>query len=128
MGAVLAAMAVVLGSVGAHGLEDIIAGMEDIEKRLKNWDTGVRYQMAHAIGIVLVGLLQRPLPHRRSCTAAALLMLVGIILFSGCLYVMSLTQMKFLGAIVPLGGLSMIVAWVLLAWAAWQSADGEQAG
>jgi len=87
-----------------------------VQRRLANWDTGARYQMYHAIGLILVGLFCIG-GNQKLCGTAALLFLVGIVLFSGMLYVLVLTNIKILGAIVPLGGLSFIFGWLCFALA-----------
>ena len=118
-GALLAAAAVGLGAYSAHGLEGLLqeAGFEsDLAKRLEWFDTGVRYQMSHALGLLLVGVLADSL--RRKLRSVGLLFLLGTLLFSGSLYGMTLLPENFrwLGAITPLGGLSFITGWILLAW------------
>jgi len=120
VGALLAAAGVALGAYGAHGLGKLLVGWgyegEDLARRLANYETAVRYQMFHALGLVLVGLTlagNAPGVWRWSAWA----MLFGVLLFSGLLYVLALagSSWRWLGAIVPIGGLSLIVAWVLLA-------------
>lgn len=112
IGAVFAAIAVAIGAVGAHGLEKMIAEMDDIPKRVANWNTGFRYQMYHSIGLIVVGLLIQVLGPRKMFTLAAMLMVMGIILFSGCLYGWVFLDNKTLVMIVPLGGLSFILSWL----------------
>lgn len=119
VGAFLAAVGVALGAYGAHGLSSRLTGWgyeaDDLARRLANYDTAVRYQMLHAIGLVLIGLA---LVSRESCWWhwAAWAMLLGMLLFSGLLYVLALAgpTWRWLGMIVPIGGLSMIVGWLLL--------------
>lgn len=121
VGAVLGALGVILGAFGAHGLESSIKdwGLDATEqaKRLHNWEVAVRYHMYHALAIVAVGLaaMQRP---SKTLSWSAGLFTVGVLIFSGCLYVLVLSGIKKLGAIVPIGGTSLIVGWVLLAIAA----------
>ena len=116
-GAILAAVAVAIGAVGAHGLEKMIADMDDVPKRVANWNTGFRYQMYHSISLVVVGVMML---HTRSrmLTAAAMLMVAGIVLFCGCLYGWVFLDDKMLVRIVPLGGLSFILSWLCVAVAA----------
>jgi uncharacterized membrane protein YgdD (TMEM256/DUF423 family) len=120
VGALLAAVGVALGAYGAHGLSKQLVGWgyagEELAHRQANYETAVRYQMFHALGLVLVGLAladNAPAAWRWSAWA----MLLGIVLFSGLLYVLALAgpSWRWLGAVVPLGGLSLIVAWLLLA-------------
>jgi uncharacterized membrane protein YgdD (TMEM256/DUF423 family) len=119
-GAFLAALGVALGAFGAHGLAKSLAGWgyagDDLARRMANYETAVRYQMFHALGLVLVGLAlagNAPGVWRWS----AWVMLLGVLLFSGLLYVLALAgpAWRWLGAVVPVGGLSLIVAWLLLA-------------
>ncbi len=113
IGAVNAFLAVALGAFGAHGLEGRVE-----PKYLEIWKTGVTYQMFHAIGILIVGILLGNLPANSLLSWSGWLMLIGVVLFSGSLYVMTLTKISILGAITPLGGVSFLVAWVLLIVAA----------
>lgn len=115
VGAISAAVAVAIGAVGAHGLEKMIADMDDVPKRVANWSTGFRYQMYHSIGLILVGILMALFGARKFFTVAAMAMIGGIILFSGCLYGWVFTDESTLVHIVPLGGLSFIVSWVCVA-------------
>ena len=120
VGAFLAAAGVALGAYGAHGLSGLLAGWgyagDDLTRRLANYETAVRYQMFHALGLVLVGLA---LQSRANFwwNASAWAMLLGIAIFCGLLYVLALAgpNLRWLGAVVPLGGLSLIVSWLLLA-------------
>jgi uncharacterized membrane protein YgdD (TMEM256/DUF423 family) len=109
LGSLLAALAVGLGAIGAHALKDQLSA-----EQLATYHTAVQYQMYHAIGIVLAGLLAL---HRRSWwfAAAAWLMLAGIVLFSGFLYAWLATGLKFFVYPVPIGGVAFIVGWVLMA-------------
>ncbi|WP_404330509.1 DUF423 domain-containing protein [Mesobacillus maritimus] len=113
IGAVNAFLAVALGAFGAHGLEGKVPA-----KYLETWQTGVTYQMFHAVGILIIGILLGNIPATSLLSWSGWLMLIGIILFSGSLYVLTLTQISVLGAITPLGGVSFLVAWVLLIIAA----------
>lgn len=113
-GAVLMALAVMLGAFGAHGLRESL-GVE----RLAVWNTAVEYQAWHALGLLLLGALHERLP-AGGANAAGLFMLAGIGLFSGSLYLLMLTGMAWLGPITPMGGMAFIIAWLILAWAAWK--------
>ena len=115
-GCLLAALTVGLGAFGAHGLEDrITASVEDPEKNMGYWETATRYQMYHCIGIIVVVLGCALSGARRIFDVTGTLFVFGILIFSGFLYAIALTDIKFLGAIVPIGGLAMIVGWVTLA-------------
>jgi uncharacterized membrane protein YgdD (TMEM256/DUF423 family) len=110
IGALLAAIGVALGAFGAHGLR---AKLEP--RLLEIWQTGVEYHMYHALGLILLGLLLRWAPAGALINWSGGLMLAGILFFSGSLYLLVLTGLGWLGAITPLGGLSFIIAWLLLA-------------
>ncbi|WP_342433645.1 DUF423 domain-containing protein [Neobacillus sp. FSL H8-0543] len=109
IGAINAFIAVALGAFGAHGLADKLE-----PKYLDIWKTGVTYQMFHATGILVIGLLLSKVTTSPQFTWAGWMMLLGIILFSGSLYVLSLTKIGILGAITPLGGVCFLAAWVLI--------------
>lgn len=130
LAALLAAAAVGLGAYSAHGLEKHLesVGLEaDLPQRLAWFETGVHYHMVHALGLLLVGILaSREGSSATSSTAlrlAAIAFVAGITLFSGSLYVMTLapTEWRWLGAVVPLGGVSLIVGWLVVAFATWKS-------
>ena len=119
IGCLLAALAVLLGAFGAHGLERHLkesnTSVVDMQKQLGQWETAVRYHMYHALGCIVVAFVSGPAPGSRS-RAAGLFFLGGILLFSGGLYGYVLTQLRFMVLIVPVGGLAFIVGWVLLAF------------
>lgn len=112
-GALLLALGVAAGAFGAHGLRRIVS-----PESLETWRTAAHYQMLHGLGLLLIAALW---PHVAPTLVAwaGSLMLTGAIVFSGSLYALVLTDTRILGTITPIGGLLMIVAWVLLAWAAW---------
>lgn len=114
-GAVNALLSVAFGAFGAHMLEGRVA-----DKYLDTWQTAVQYQMFHAIGLMVVALLMSSslIGPLGSLSWAGYLMLAGIIIFSGSLYVLSLTGISILGAITPIGGVAFIVGWVMLIVAA----------
>ena len=119
-GAVLALLGVAFGAFGAHGLRAILS-----EHMLEVFHTGVRYQMYHAFGLIISGaaFAHRALPLFRWATWA---FLIGIVLFSGSLYVLSLSGVRWLGAITPLGGLFFIAGWFLLAIGFWKIAKQSE--
>lgn len=112
LGAANAALAIVAGAFGAHGLEDHVA-----PNLLSGFETGAQYHFYHALGLIAVGLTQNQIQIRRGFRAAGWLMITGIILFSGSLYLLALTGVTMLGAITPLGGLAWIAAWIRFALA-----------
>jgi uncharacterized membrane protein YgdD (TMEM256/DUF423 family) len=120
-GALLAAAGVGLGAFGAHGLEDLLRrlGYEaDLAKRLAWYETAVRYQLYHALALLVVAALAA----RTTATGgvAAWLFVAGIALFSGSLYAMTFggESWRKLGMVTPLGGLALIAGWLALAIAA----------
>jgi len=113
IGAINALLSVGLGAFGAHALEGRVEA-----KYIDTWNTAVQYQMFHATGIIVIGILIGNLPATGLLSWAGWLMLVGIIFFSGSLYVLSLTGVSVLGAITPIGGVAFLAAWVCLIIAA----------
>ena len=109
LGAVSAFLSVAAGAFGAHALKQTLAA-----DMLTVFHTAVEYQFFHSLGLIAIGLLQLVSP-RRCHTAAAWLMLAGIFLFSGSLYALSLTGIRWLGMITPLGGTGFLIAWLILA-------------
>ncbi|MBZ5202166.1 DUF423 domain-containing protein [Planomicrobium chinense] len=114
-GAINALLSVAFGAFGAHLLEGRVA-----DKYLDTWQTAVQYQMFHAVGLMVVGILMSSslIGTLSSLSWAGYLMLAGIIIFSGSLYVLSLTGISILGAITPIGGVAFIVGWIMLIVAA----------
>jgi uncharacterized membrane protein YgdD (TMEM256/DUF423 family) len=111
-GAVAGGLGVILGAFGAHGLRS------SVEPRLLEvFETGVRYQMYHALALLLVGLAAGR-GGGRWLDAAGWLFVAGIVVFSGSLYAMTLSGARWLGAITPLGGVAFIAGWCCLALAA----------
>ncbi|MFB4213616.1 DUF423 domain-containing protein [Shouchella sp. JSM 1781072] len=113
IGAIVMALSVAIGAFGAHGLEGRLS-----ERMLKNYQTGVQYHMIHGVGLLFVGILSLKMTANQMVNGAGWAFLIGIVLFSGSLYVMALTGITKLGAITPIGGLAFIVGWVLLGIAA----------
>jgi uncharacterized membrane protein YgdD (TMEM256/DUF423 family) len=110
LGALNAFLSVALGAFGAHGLKNRLA--PDL---LAVYKTGVEYHFYHALGLLAVGLVAAQFPQSALVRAAGWAMLAGIAVFSGSLYVLSITGARWLGAITPLGGLAFLAAWALLA-------------
>jgi len=116
LGAANAALVVILGAFGAHGLKARLGA-----DMMTVYQTGVQYHMFHALGLLAVGLTLTQLPDSMLLKWSGWLMLAGIVIFSGSLYVLSTTGWKWLGAVTPLGGLSFIAAWVVFVVAAVKS-------
>lgn len=114
LGAALAALAVAAGAFGAHGLRGRLT--PDL---VEVFETAARYHMYHALGLLAVAWAAARWPSG-TVTLAGWLMVTGIVVFSGSLYVLSLTGMRWLGAITPLGGLALMAGWVALAVAVWR--------
>ena len=120
--AIMGATGVILGSISAHGLVKILESNEMpselIEKRVDQFEVGVRYQMYHAIA--LLALAAAPVGNPKSRRLTAILFCFGTVLFSGSLYVLVLTNNPKFGAITPIGGLCWIIAWLSLCWVAFR--------
>lgn len=117
LSAVLGFLAVALGAFGAHGLERLLEGAPDGTKRMEWWTTGAHYHLTHAIALGLVAWAASRSPGGAT-TLAGWAFVVGVTIFSGSLYVMTLTGVRWLGAITPIGGASLLVGWAALAFAA----------
>lgn len=115
-------LAVALGAFGAHALKGWLAAQPDGDVRLAWWNTGVQYHAWHALLLMGVGvwLASAPPAAIGPLRVAMIAAPVGIALFSGSLYAMTLTGVRALGAITPLGGAAFLVAWGAVAWAAWR--------
>lgn len=111
-GSFFAALAVGLGAFGAHYLKTQLD-----PSRLAIFETGVRYQMYHALGLILLGLLLSKLDHG-AFKAAAGCFTLGTVLFSGSLYALAFNPLKWLGPLTPLGGALFISGWLCCAWGA----------
>lgn len=114
LGAINAFVAVALGAFGAHGLRHLPA------ERLATWGTGAQYQMYHALALLIVAALFDRLPPKAQglTRTAGYLFAAGCVIFGGSLYVLTLTGIKVLGAITPIGGVCFLSGWVLLTVAA----------
>lgn len=113
LGALAGGIGVMLGAFGAHALAGQIT-----PERLATFETAVRYQMIHALALLVVALAAAGRPGR-ALWAAGWLFAVGILIFSGSLYLLVATGQGWLGAVTPLGGLAFILGWAALAWVAW---------
>ncbi len=114
LGSLSALVAVALGAFAAHGLKGHLSS--DL---LDAFEVGVRYQMFHALALLAVAWAWSRWP-RPEITASGWLFLIGFMLFSGSLYLMALTGVRWIGIITPIGGLALIVGWLSLAWGVWQ--------
>ncbi|MEO6353919.1 MAG: DUF423 domain-containing protein, partial [Burkholderiaceae bacterium] len=107
-------IAVAAGAFGAHGLKNILSG-----DMLAVWHTAVTYQIAHALGLFVIALLM-PRFNPALLGWAGIVMLAGIVVFSGSLYALAASGIRMLGAITPIGGAAFLVAWTLVAWSAFR--------
>jgi uncharacterized membrane protein YgdD (TMEM256/DUF423 family) len=115
IGSLSAFLAVAAGAFGAHALREAVS-----PDRLEVWETAARYQMYHALGLLVVAYLagQKTTGPAR---ISGWLFVVGTVLFSGSLYALTVTGITWLGAITPLGGLAFLAGWLVLAWGVWRS-------
>jgi uncharacterized membrane protein YgdD (TMEM256/DUF423 family) len=112
VGALLLALAVGLGAFGAHGLRDKLDAYS-----MGVYEKAVFYHFVHALGILLIaGLAAGRVLEEGAAKTVLILLAAGILFFSGSLYLLAATGMRWLGAVTPLGGVSFIAAWILLAW------------
>ena len=109
----LGAISVVLGAFASHGLKGKLS-----ESALAIWETGTKYQMYHALALFLTALLLNRLPNSTPLIVAGYAFITGVLIFSGSLYTLSLSGIKWFGAITPLGGVALIVGWISLIVAA----------
>ncbi len=110
LGALSALIGVGMGAFGAHGLKNILS-----PELLAVYQTGVTYQMWHALGLIGIALMRQQFSESKLLIWSGWLMLFGILLFSGSLYLLAILNLKWLGMLTPIGGVSFIVAWVLIA-------------
>jgi uncharacterized membrane protein YgdD (TMEM256/DUF423 family) len=109
-GAVLAFLAVALGAFGAHGLRDRLS-----VESMAIYQTGVQYQMAHALALLLLAALADRI---RFSATIGWLFISGVVVFSGSLYMLAVTGERWIGAITPLGGVCFLAGWATLAYGA----------
>jgi len=108
IGAISGCLVVILGAFGAHGLKDVF---DEYEKSI--YEKAVLYHMFHTMAILVVGLIEKMQPEMQ-LSIAGWAFVLGIILFSGSLYILSVTGIKLLGMITPIGGILFIIGWVIL--------------
>lgn len=113
-GSIACLLAVVLGAFGAHALRAKLS--PDL---IVAYNTAVQYHFWHALGLLVIGVMILLMPGAVGLKWAGWLMLAGIVLFSGSLYLMALTSARGIGAVTPLGGLAFIAAWAVVVYAVW---------
>jgi len=111
IGSILGFLSVATGAFGAHAWKSFLIETN----RLATFETAVQYQMYHALAIILTGILGIILP-KTDFSLVMLLFLLGILIFSGSLYLLCASGIRWLGAITPLGGTAFLAAWLLMAW------------
>jgi uncharacterized membrane protein YgdD (TMEM256/DUF423 family) len=117
LGSFFGGLAVMLGAFGAHGLAGKLA-----PDRLANFETGARYQMYHSLALLAVAFALAYFPAgAKYLQTAGWLFVAGILLFSGSLYILSITGIRWLGAVTPFGGAAFGLGWLMLLIAAWQA-------
>lgn len=109
LGAFLALLAVMAGAFGAHGLRAMVSA-----RGLEVFQTAVTYQVYHSLALILVAILAGMGLHRRLLVVASGFFLAGILLFSGSLYVLVLTDIRWVGPVTPIGGVCLMVGWALI--------------
>lgn len=120
--ALFGGLGVALGAFGAHGLRDIVT-----PELLVTFETGVRYQVYHALALLAVIVAIGRWPNSRLPVIAGWLFVAGIVIFSGSLYVLTLSGQRWWGAITPLGGVAFLGGWICLLIAAWRSESARAA-
>lgn len=111
IGSLSGMLSVMIGAFGAHALKTTL----EATQRLETFETAVKYQFYHSLGLILLGLLMIQFQHK-AFTVSGYGFIIGIIIFSGSLYALSLTGYSKLGAITPLGGLAFIIGWGAFVW------------
>jgi uncharacterized membrane protein YgdD (TMEM256/DUF423 family) len=120
LGSASAGIAVALGAFGAHALKARLS-----PEMLAVYETGVRYQIFHALALLAVAWACTRWPSSTAVTVSGWLFVAGTLLFSGSLYALSLSGVRSLGAVTPLGGVAWLVGWACLAWGAHQGAGTQ---
>jgi uncharacterized membrane protein YgdD (TMEM256/DUF423 family) len=114
LGSLMAFLAVALGAFAAHALKERLA-----PDMLAIFEVGVRYHMAHSLALLAVAWASAHWP-QSNAPLAGWFFFAGIVVFSGSLYILSATGMRWLGAITPIGGAAFLIGWLILAWSAWR--------
>ncbi|WP_145028238.1 DUF423 domain-containing protein [Paenibacillus sp. Y412MC10] len=108
LGGIMMFLVVAIGAFGAHALKERLD-----DNRQKTYQTGVQYHLAHGLGLLLMGLYAPSAAHAGTIQLAGWLLFAGILLFSGSLYALSVTGIRKLGAITPIGGVAFLAGWVV---------------
>lgn len=121
-GAVMSLVGVAAGAFGAHGLRPILS-----EQMMAVFETGVRYHLVHGLAILIAGLCAHSFGHP-AFVRAGWSFLVGILIFSGSLYVLALSGIRTLGILTPFGGLAFLIGWGTLSWGFWSAKNVRNTG
>ena len=121
LGALLVLLAVMAGAFGAHALRGMVT-----ERSLEIFQTGVQYQMIHGLGLILIAILGALDVSRRLLMLAAGFLVAGVVMFSGSLYVLALTELHWIGPVTPVGGLCFMVGWVSVVIAGLQQGNDQE--
>lgn len=108
-GSIIAGLGVAIGAFGAHAMKAIL----EANGRLETFETGVKYQFYHAIALILLGIIMQKFDDRLF-TWAGYSYIIGILIFSGSLFILSLSGVGKWGAVTPLGGVALILGWIFL--------------
>jgi len=115
IGAINGLLAVAFGAFAAHGLKQALE-----PAMITVFQTAVQYHAMHAMALLAIGIIGLNLPRSAKLQTAGWLMLAGILLFSGSLYLLAISGSRWLGVITPFGGTAFLIGWGLLAWVAWR--------
>lgn len=116
IGGIIGMLGVALGAFGSHGLSSLL----EANGRTGTYDTAVQYHLIHAVVLVFVALLHSKSLFHIAFSRAAMFFIVGILVFSGSLYILAIFNVGFMGAIAPIGGTSLILGWGSIAWGAYK--------
>ncbi len=121
-GSILGGLAVIAGAFASHSFKGYLT-----DYALSIWQTAVRYQMYHSLALLVVAILmQLEKSSSRWLNISAIAFIIGIVLFSGSLYALSLSSIKWLGIVTPIGGVALIIGWICLAIFPWQSSSFQE--
>ena len=109
-GSIFLALAVAFGAFGAHIVQDMLT-----PERFQVYQTGVEYHFYHALGLLFLGAVSYHIQDLKWIVRSGIAFITGIIIFSGSLYILTLTDTGWLGAVTPLGGVAFILGWIFLA-------------
>jgi len=115
------AFAVAFGAFGAHIVQDMLT-----PDRFEVYKTAVEYHFYHALGLLLLGVVSRMMPENRWLAWSGYSLVSGIVIFSGSLYVLTLTDTGWLGAITPIGGMAFILGWIFFAIGIYQNSSANK--